>query len=122
MVWGGLRRVWGRVGDGAAGGGGEGGHAEVGAGVVAGADLVHLAEFVAGAGEADFESFGFAEPVVLLGFGDAVVQVGADGLQAGSLGGVGAQQRAAQAGVLVDAGGAERPAAGAGGDFAAGPY
>lgn len=36
-----------------------------------GGDLVHLGEFGAGAGEADFESFGFAEPAVELGFGDS---------------------------------------------------
>jgi len=38
-------------------------------GLAAGADLVHLGELGAGAGEADFESFGF---------GDAVDEVVAD--------------------------------------------
>ena len=92
----------------------------MGAGDAAGADLVHLAEFVAGAGEADFESLGFAEPVVLFCFGDAVGEAGADVFQPGALGWVGAQHRAAQAGVLVDAGGVVGAAAVAEGDLAAG--
>ena len=37
----------------------------------AGGDLVHLGEFVAGGGEADLESFGFAGPAFAFGFGDA---------------------------------------------------
>jgi len=52
-----------RCGDGAAGGVGEGGDAEADGGGAAGGDLVHLGEFVPGAGQADFQAFGFAEPV-----------------------------------------------------------
>jgi hypothetical protein len=61
----------------------------------AGGDLVHLGEFGLGAGRADFEAFGFAEPAVLLGLGDTRGQVVADPDQVGALGGVGAQERAA---------------------------
>src|ERR1700733_231868 len=56
-------------------------------------------------GEADFESFGFAGPALLLGFGDAVAQVVADTGQAGSLGWVGPQEGTSDAAVLVDAAG-----------------
>ena len=89
---------------GAAGGVGEGGDAELDGLVAAGGDLVHLGEFGAGAGEADLQSFGLAEPAVGLGFGDAGDEVVADLDQAVPGGGVGAQQRAAQAAVFVDAG------------------
>jgi hypothetical protein len=58
--------------------------------------LVHLGELGPGAGQADFQSFGFAEPAVAFGFGDAGGQVVADLDQARALGGVGAQQRAPQ--------------------------
>jgi hypothetical protein len=40
--------------------------------------LVHLGELGAGAGEADLEAFGFAEPAVGLGLGDAGDEVVAD--------------------------------------------
>ena len=80
---------------------------------------VDLGELVMGAGEADFESFGFAEPAFAVGFGDAGGEVVADLGDAAALGGVWPVQGAAQAAVLVDAGGCERAAAGAGGDFAA---
>jgi hypothetical protein len=60
-------------------------------------------ELGGGCGEADLESFDLAEPALLAGFGDAGVQVVADGGQAGPLGRVGAQQGAADAGVFVDA-------------------
>jgi len=43
-----------------------------------GGDLVHLGEFRAGAGETDLQAFGFAEPAVRFGFGDAGEQVVAD--------------------------------------------
>ena len=56
---------------GAAGSVGEAGDAELNGLVAAGGDLVHLVEFGAGAGEADFQSFGFTEPAVGLGLGDA---------------------------------------------------
>src|SRR4051794_33332393 len=52
------------AGAGAAGGVGEGGYSEVHGLVAAVADLVHLGEFGAGTAQADFQSFGFAEPAV----------------------------------------------------------
>jgi hypothetical protein len=55
-------------GDGSSGDVGECGHAESDLGA-AGGDLVHLGELDSGAGEADLESLGFAEPVVLFGLG-----------------------------------------------------
>ena len=61
--------------DGAAGHCGETGYAEVHGGVAADGDLVHLGEFAARAGQADFQAFGFAEPTVGLGFGDAGLEV-----------------------------------------------
>ena len=67
-------------------------------------DLVHFGKFGPGPCEADFEAFGFSEPAVGLGFGDALDEVVADLCQAGSGCGIGPQQRAAQAAVLVDAG------------------
>ncbi len=72
-----------------------------------------------GAVEADLESFDFAEPALTLCFGDAGGEVVADLDEPLALGGIGPEHRAADAGVLVDAGSAERPAAGAGGDLAA---
>src|SRR6266436_4920882 len=57
---------------------------------------VDLGEFVFGAGAADFESFGFAEPAFAVGFGDAGGEVVADLGDAVPLGGVGPEQRAAQ--------------------------
>src|SRR5947207_988707 len=92
-------------GDGPAGGLGEGRHAQVDGGGLAGGEFVHLGELGGGGGEADFESFGFAGPGVLLGFGDAVAQVVADAGEAGPLGWVGPQEGAADAAVLVDAAG-----------------
>jgi hypothetical protein len=80
---------------------------------------VDLGELVLGAGEADFEAFGFAEPAFAFGFGDAGDAGDADFGDAGPLVGVGPVQGAAQAGVLVDAGGAEGAAAEAGGELAA---
>jgi hypothetical protein len=94
-----------------------GGHAKVGGGGAGAA--VDLGELVFGAGEADFEAFGFAEPAFVFGFGDAGDEVVADLGDAGTLGGVWPVQGAAQAGVLVDAWGVECSAAGAGGDLAA---
>src|SRR5215469_16901231 len=95
---------------------GGGGHAEVGGAVGAAVDL---GELVLGAGEADFEPFDFAEPSFAFGFGDTGDEVVADLGDAGPLGGVWPVQGAAQAGVLVDARGAEGAAAQAGGDLAA---
>ena len=71
----------------------------------AGGGLVGLGEFLVCPGEADLESFGFAGPAFAFGFGDAGVEVVADLLQSVPLGGVDAQEWAADAGVLVDAGG-----------------
>src|SRR5215471_10812481 len=78
-----------------------------------------LGEFVFGSGEADLESFHFAEPAFALGFGDAGGEVVADLGEALFLGGVGPEHGAADAGVLVGAGGRERAPAGSGGDLAA---
>jgi hypothetical protein len=104
MECGGLAGACG-VGDCTAGGVGEGRHAEGDGGAATSGDLVHLGELAPGAGEADFQALGFAELPGFLGLGDPVGEVAADLGQAGTLSGVGAQQRAAQAGVLVDAGG-----------------
>src|SRR5258708_36663802 len=62
---------------------------------VAGA-AVDLGELVFGAGEADFQGFGFAEPAFALGFGDAGGEVVADLGDAGPLGGVWPVQGAAE--------------------------
>jgi hypothetical protein len=48
-----------------------------------GGSSVDLGELVVGAGEADFEAFGFAEPALTLGLGDASDQVVADLRDAG---------------------------------------
>ena len=64
--------------DAAAGGVGEGGDAELDGLVAAGDDLVHLGELGAGAGKAGFQSFGFTEPALGLGFGDAGGEVVTD--------------------------------------------
>ena len=96
----------------------EGGDAEVD-GRRAGCALFDLGEFVVGAVEADLESFDVAEPALALCFGDAGGEVVADLDEPLAVSGVGPEHRAADAGVLVDAGGAERSAAGAGGDLAA---
>ena len=93
-----------RAGARSAGGVGEGGNAEADGLAAADSDLVHLGELGLGAGEADLQAFGLAEPALGFGLGDAGDEVVADLHQAGSGGGVGAQQRAAQAAVLVDAG------------------
>ena len=49
---------------------------------------VDLGELVLGAGEADLQAVDFAGPAFAFGFGDAVVQVVADLLEPGALGGV----------------------------------
>ena len=77
-------------GDVAAGGFGVAGYAQVHRGVTPSGDLVHLGEFGAGAGEADLQALGLAEPAVGLGFGDAGDQVVADLDEPGAFGGVGA--------------------------------
>ena len=60
---------------------------------------VDLGELVFGAGEADFESFDFAEPSFAFGFGDAGVEVVADLFQTVPLGGVDSQEWAPDAGL-----------------------
>ena len=75
---------------------GECGHAELDRGGLPPQGRVDLGELVVGAGEADLQSVDFAEPALAFGFGDAVVQVGADLLQPGALGWVWPQERAAQ--------------------------
>ena len=80
--------------------------------------MVELAELLGGAGKAELKSFRFAEPTVLLGFVDAHAEVVPDLDEAWPLCWFGPQHRAADAGVFVDAGGAERSGAGADGDFA----
>lgn len=51
---------------------------------------VHLLQLDEGCGVADLEGFDFAEPVVLLGFVDAVGEVGDDVAEPVDLGGIGA--------------------------------
>jgi hypothetical protein len=91
--WGGLAG-WVRA-RGAPGGVGEGGDAELNGVAVAGSDLVHLGELGVCAGEADFQAFGLAEPVVGFGFGDAGDEVVADLDEAGPGDGVWSQEWAA---------------------------
>jgi hypothetical protein len=93
----------------------DGGDSEVGRGGCAAGDL---GEFVLCSCEADLESFCLAVPAFAFGFGDAGGEVVADVGEALFLGGVGPEHRAADAGVLVGAGGGECPAAGSGGDLA----
>ncbi|WP_200841591.1 hypothetical protein [Actinomadura sp. K4S16] len=78
----------GRGGDGAARDFGEGGYAELDRFALASQGRLDLGELVLGAGEADHQALDFAEPALLFGFGDAVVQVGADLFQPTALGGV----------------------------------
>ena len=52
--------------------------AQVHGGGPAGGELVHLGELGGCSREADLESFDLARPAVLLGFGDAVLEVAAD--------------------------------------------
>jgi hypothetical protein len=80
----------GRCGEVAACDVGKVGHAEVDGGAPGGL-LVDLGEFLAGCGEADFQSFDLAEPALALGFGDARVQVVVDLDESGALGRIGPQ-------------------------------
>jgi hypothetical protein len=72
---------------------------------------IDLGELVLGSGEADLRSLDLAEPAFPLRLGDAVVQVGADLLQPGALGGIRPQERAPDTSVLVNAGRPERAGA-----------
>jgi hypothetical protein len=67
---------------------GECGHAELDRFGLAAQGGVDLGELVLGAGEADLQSLGLAGPAFALGFGDAVVQVGADLFEPAALGGL----------------------------------
>lgn len=74
---------------------------------------------VGGSGvEADLESFDFSEPAVAAGFADAVAEVLDDLDDAATLAGVDLEDRAADAGVFVLAGGSVGPSAGAEGHLA----
>ena len=66
-------------------------------GGAAGGEVIELGEFLLRAGEADFESFGFAVPAFAFGFGDAGEQVAADAFQPVALGGVDPQEGASEA-------------------------
>ncbi|MGW7261407.1 hypothetical protein [Streptomyces sp. NPDC054834] len=97
----------------------EGGDAEVHSGAAAGLFGIELGEFVLGSGEADFKSFQLAEPAFAFGFGDAVDEVVPNLHQSVARGGIGTEERAADAGVFVDAGGAVGAGADADGELAA---
>ena len=94
--------VAGWVRDGAAGGVGEAGDAQRDSAVAAGGDLVHLDELGTGAGEADLQALGLAEPAAGFGLRDSGEEVVTDLLEAGPGGGVRTQEWTAQAAVLVD--------------------
>ena len=83
------------------------------------AAVLGLGELGVGCGEADLQSFGLAGPAFAFGLGDAGGEAVADFLEPLPLGGVDAQQRAADAAVLVDAAGSVGPAAVAEGELAA---
>ncbi|WP_328741671.1 hypothetical protein OG436_04660 [Streptomyces caniferus] len=78
-----------------------------------------LAELLLGASQADPETFDLAEPAFRLGFGDSGDQVVADLDKPCPLGRVRSEERASDASVLVDAGGAVGAGAGADGELAA---
>jgi integrase len=84
------------VGRGAAGDLAEGGDPEADHAGPAG-PFVEFGELALGGGEADAQALGFAQPALLLGFGDAGGQVVADLGQAGPLGWVCAQEGASDA-------------------------
>jgi hypothetical protein len=87
----------GRRDGGATGDLGDTGHAESDGGVASLNRAVDLCKFVLGGGQADPESFGFAEPALAYCFGDAGGEVVADVDQALRLGGVNAKEWAADA-------------------------
>jgi hypothetical protein len=80
----------------------ESGHSEVDGSRGVGA-LVDLGEFVGGAGEADAESFDFAEPSFAFGLGDPGEEVVADLDDSLPLRRIRPVRRASQAGMFVDA-------------------
>ena len=73
---------------------------------------VDLGQLVLCAREAYLQPFNLAEPALALGLDDAGGEVLADLCQAGSLGWIGPEHRAADTGVLVDARGAKSAGAG----------
>ncbi|MFG2629180.1 hypothetical protein [Streptomyces sp. NPDC048473] len=77
--------------------------------------LIELAELLLGASQADLETFDLAEPAFRLGFGDSDDQVVADLDQPCPLGRVRSEERASDASVFVDTGGAVGAGAGADG-------
>ncbi|GAA3352683.1 hypothetical protein GCM10017744_002700 [Streptomyces antimycoticus] len=79
---------------------------------------VKSGEFLLRSGKAHLQPFHLAEPSFAFGFGDAGEEVVADLDEPVALGGAGPEHRGADAGVFVNAGGAERAAAGADGDLA----
>ncbi|WP_280309897.1 hypothetical protein [Nocardia abscessus] len=56
-----------------------------------------MGQFFGGRGEADAQAFGFADPALLLGLGDALGEVVADLFEPAALGGVDPQDRTADA-------------------------
>ncbi|WP_411135662.1 hypothetical protein [Streptomyces sp. C10] len=76
---------------------------------------IELAELLLGASQADLETFDLAEPAFRLGFGDSGDQVVADLGKPCPLGGVRSEERASDAGVLMNAWGPEGACAGADG-------
>jgi hypothetical protein len=73
-----------------------GGNAEVDVLGAAGGGQAGLGDFVVGGGEADAESFGLSGPALAFGLGDAGEEVVADRFEAVELGGVDAEEWAAQ--------------------------
>ena len=75
--------------------------------------MVHLPELSRRSSKTDLETAHLAEPAFASGFVDAGSQVVSDLEKAGALSGIGAKQRAANTGVLVNAWRRVGPAAGA---------
>lgn len=72
-----------------------------------GGEVAHGGELVLGGGKAGLDRGDFAEPALFLCLAEPIEQVGVDLLKPGHLRGVGPQDRAADAGMLVYARGAE---------------
>ena len=81
-------------------------------------DSVHAGELLFGCGDADLNAFELAEPAFSFSFQASLREVDADLFEPGPLGGVGAQHRAADASVFMDAGSAIGATAGSEFDFA----
>ncbi|MCX5318001.1 hypothetical protein [Streptomyces sp. NBC_00154] len=82
------------------------------------APTIELGEFLLSSGQADLESFDFAEPALSFGLGDAVEQVVAGLHDAVALVWIRAKEAASEAAVLVDAAGPVGASAVAQGDLA----